>query len=320
MSLSLRAVDRKQVARILGSLASLVLLVYLLAKQGWGDILAAIHRIPTATMIVVLVFLFISRTAISARWYSLLHLADPSIPFREAVRLTLAGLFAANFLPTTVGGDVVRAAGVVRMSSNPVGSTASIVIDRLVGMFGMFMVLPIGLAQLASWLQTAPVGGAFAPASIAIGLAVPGAPRRWRAWIARGRDVVTRFISSFQLWLRRPAVLATALGFTWVHMLCLFGEIWILLRGMGEATSIALIGGLWSLSYFITLIPVSINGLGLRELSVTYIFSQLGGIPMETSLTLALILRTLDLLVSLPGAILIPTLPSNRRDRDQAEA
>ena len=70
-----------------------------------------------------------------------------------------------------------------------------------------------------------------------------------------------------------------------------------------------MIAGLWSLSYFITLIPVSINGLGLREVSVIYIYSEIGGVPVETALTLALILRVLDMLVSLPGAILIPTLP-----------
>ena len=153
MNRFLSKVDRKQVARILGSVLSLVLLLYLLSRQGWDEILLAIRRIPTANMVVVLFLLLISRIAISSRWYTLLRVADPSIPFREAVRLTLAGLFAANFLPTTVGGDVVRAAGVMRMSRNPVASTASIVVDRLVGMFGMFMILPVGVYQLGLWVQ-----------------------------------------------------------------------------------------------------------------------------------------------------------------------
>jgi uncharacterized membrane protein YbhN (UPF0104 family) len=320
MSLSSRRIDRKQLARIFGSVASLVLLLYLLSQQGWGEILAAIRRIPTASMIAVLILLLVSRVAISARWYTLLRVADASIPFREAVRLTLAGLFAANFLPTTVGGDVVRAAGVVRLSTNKVASTASIVVDRLIGMLGMFMVLPIGLAQLGSWLQGAPAAATTVPAPIALALAGLQVPARWRARFGEVRGLLGRFVGSFQLWLRRPIVILTALGFTWVHMLCLFGEIWILLQGMGDPASMTTIAGLWSLSYFITLVPVSINGLGLRELSVTYIFSELGGISLETALTLALILRTLDLLVSLPGAILIPTLPSDRADRGRAGA
>ena len=311
-------IDRKQLGRILGSVLSLLLLVYLLSQQGWGEILAAIRRIPTANMIVVLVLLFISRTAISARWYTLLRVADPNVPFREAVRLTLAGLFAANFLPTTVGGDVVRAAGIVRLSKNPVGSTASIVADRLVGMFGMIMLLPLGISQLAAWVSSQ----ALAPTSLwplTFVLVAQRAPTGWRARVARVRRLLARFVESFQLWLRRPSVLLASLGFTWVHMICLFGEIWVLLAGMGEATSLAVIGGLWSLSYFITLIPVSINGLGLREVSVTYIFSEVGGVPVQTALTLALILRALDMLVSLPGAILIPTLPGRQEPNQVAQ-
>jgi uncharacterized membrane protein YbhN (UPF0104 family) len=224
----------------------------------------------------------------------------------------LVGLFAANFLPTTVGGDVVRAAGVVRLSRNPVASTASIVVDRLVGMAGMFLILPVGLVRLGSWVQS----GAGVGWSVAHGVGAMAAvqlPAAWRSRLSRWRDVLRGFVGSFQLWLRRPAVLVESLGFTWVHMICLFLEIWLLLRGMGSDPAFAMVGGLWSLSYFVTLMPISINGLGLRELSVTYIFSQLGGIPMETALTLALILRTLDLLASLPGAILIPTLPSGPR-------
>ena len=303
-----RKTDRKLLGRIVGSVLSLILLLYLLSQQGWGEILAAIRAIPPATMAAVLVLLFISRLAISARWYTLLRVADNSIPFREAVRLTLAGLFAANFLPTTVGGDVVRAAGVVRLSRNPVASTASIVADRLIGMFGMFIILPVGVSLLTTWLQS-PSGPAASAPALWFALAAAPAPAGWRARVEALRRLLIRFFESFQLWLRRPTALLVSLGFTWLHMVCLFGEIWFLLRGMGETTTMVTIGGLWSLSYFVTLIPISINGLGLREVSVTYIFSELAGIPVQTALTLALILRALDMLVSLPGAILIPTLP-----------
>ena len=152
----------------------------------------------------------------------------------------------------------------------------------------------------------------------ALALTAVQVPAGWRSRLLKVRDVMRGFVGSFQLWLRRPAVLAVSLGFTWFHMLCLFTEIWLLLRGMGGAPVITTVAGLWSLSYFVTLTPISINGLGLRELSVTYIFSELGGIPMQTALTLALILRTLDLLMSLPGAILIPTLPSGPKPEPEA--
>ncbi|HSR46401.1 MAG TPA: lysylphosphatidylglycerol synthase transmembrane domain-containing protein [Anaerolineales bacterium] len=300
--------DRKSVVRLLGTAASLVLLLYLLGQQEWGAILEAVRGISTVTLAAVLALLVVSRLAVSARWYMLLRVADPTFPFTESLRLTLAGLFAANFLPTTIGGDVVRAAGVLALSRNRVGATASIVLDRLVGMAGMMVILPVGLARLGAWLGVSAIPSMTGGTWLVVGGGSMEPAPRWRkawSWLQR---VVRRLGETWRLWVGRPTSIVGALGFTWIHMLCVFMEIWLLLRAMGGGPSVLTIGGLWSLAYFITLIPISINGLGLREVSITYIFSELGAIPMETALTLALILRTLDILITLPGALLIPTI------------
>jgi hypothetical protein len=302
---------RGQIARTLGTLVSIGLLAYLLQRQGWREILEAVQRVPVGSLMIVLVLVVVSRVAVSARWYTLLRTTDGSIRYRESLRLTLAGMFAANFLPTTVGGDVVRAAGVLRISQDRVASAASIVVDRLIGMAGMLMILPIGLARLVAWLQV-PSPGLGLLTVAALGLVgrpdLPG----WHRWLDRGRRGVLRLAETWRTWLRRPSAVLGALGFTWLHMICLFTEIWLLLSGLGEGIGLTTIAGLWSLSYFITLIPVSINGLGLRELSVTYIFSEVGGVSVHGALTLALILRTLDMLVSLPGAFLVSGLITGR--------
>ena len=75
---------------------------------------------------------------------------------------------------------------------------------------------------------------------------------------------------------------------------------------MNDPVPYWLIGGLWSLVYFVTLIPVSINGLGVQEVAITFAFSTLGGASEQSSLTLALLIRTLFILASLPGAIFLP--------------
>jgi hypothetical protein len=313
-----RRVDRQLVVRVVGTLGSLALLVYLLSQQGWDEILAALRRIPGTSLIAVLGLLALSRLAITSRWYSLLHSTDPTIRFRDSLRLTLAGLFSANFLPTTVGGDVVRLAGVLRLSRNRAGSAASIVADRLIGLAGMAMVLPIGLRDLVLWLQAGNLGLGLPTIAMASGGEGAGAPSRWSGWWRRGRRALEKIAGELAMWVRHPRALLLALAFTWIHMLCLFTEIWLLLRGMGQSLSLASVGGLWSLSYFITLMPFSINGLGLREVSVTYIFSELGGVSLESALTLALILRTFDMLVSLPGAMMVSgVVTSDASDRQE---
>jgi hypothetical protein len=68
------------------------------------------------------------------------------------------------------------------------------------------------------------------------------------------------------------------------------------------------VAGLQSLVYIFTLIPISISGWGLQELSISYAFTTLGHVDPAHSLVLALLLRTLYLLVSLPGALFLSSV------------
>lgn len=66
------------------------------------------------------------------------------------------------------------------------------------------------------------------------------------------------------------------------------------------------IAGLWALTYFVTLLPISVNGLGVQELSMTFFFTTFGGITTASGLTIALFMRILPMFASLPGAVFIP--------------
>ncbi len=301
--------------RWIGSLLSLCLLIYLISRQGWDEILASAAKIPISSLVFVMGLMIMSRLAISLRWYSLIRAVDPEFPFLESLRLTLAGLFAANFLPTTVGGDVVRVAGVLRRTQNRMDAATSIAADRLVGLTGMAMLVPLGLFESWGWIQMRVTNGfetarengiySFGVLGLFQAEAVQGFLGRFK-----------RGAVSLVAWLRRPGALFTALGFTWIHQVCLFTNVWLFLHGMDDPLDWWLIAGLWSISYFITLMPFSIGGLGIREISITFIFQEIGGISVETALTLAVLLRALDILASIPGAFFLPTILSTIRNRE----
>ena len=104
----------------------------------------AVRQIPLWRFLLATALVFISRFFVVGRWHVLLRSAEMDIPFSRSVALTFTGLFAANFLPTTIGGDVVRFAGAVEMGYSSTLILASLVADRLIGMAGMAMVLPSG--------------------------------------------------------------------------------------------------------------------------------------------------------------------------------
>ncbi|MDF1499276.1 MAG: lysylphosphatidylglycerol synthase transmembrane domain-containing protein [Anaerolineales bacterium] len=312
MASKTKRVSGGTILRTLGSLISLGLLIYLIARQGWREILASFSEIPVTFLLVAIGLMVISRASISLRWYALIRSVNPDFSYIESLRLTLAGLFAANFLPTTVGGDVVRAAGVLRRSEHRMDAVTSIAADRLVGLLGMAMLVPFGLVETWDWF--------LAQSQRAMN---PGGVHSLSAAGFFGSEIVQRFMArlkrgfySLAAWARRPRALLTALGFTWIHQLCLFTNVWLFLNGMNDPLGWWSIASLWSLSYFITLMPFSIGGLGIRELSITFIYQEIGGISVESALTLAVLLRGLDILASIPGAFFLPTILSTLRSEE----
>jgi hypothetical protein len=93
-------------------------------------------------------------------------------------------------------------------------------------------------------------------------------------------------------------------------MAFMFAAIFVLTSGLGRDVSYWLIAGLWSLTYFVTLIPVSVNGYGVQEFSLTYLLAKLGGLDHAQSVTIAVLIRLLFILASTPGALYLPTVLS----------
>lgn len=302
-----RKVSAYTVIRWVGTFSAIALLVYLLQKQGWGQILEAVRQIGAGRFLIAILLVIVSRLMMVGRWYVLLRSTEERIPFRDTLRLTFAGLFANNFLPSTIGGDVVRLAGAVQAGYDGVVSAASLIVDRLVGMFGMALTLPIGLYQA---ILNPPQFGSIAPQTVPLAAGIlPGSVRKiLDKALKKAKSLLRRLIEAAGMWIRKPRALLASLLFTGLHMACLFGILWVFLSGMNDPVPYWLISGLWSLVYFVTLVPISINGLGVQELAITYAFSTLGGASESSALTMALLIRTLFMLASLPGALFLPAI------------
>jgi len=286
--------------RWFGTILTIGLLIYLLSQQGWAEITYAISKIAWWRFVLAIILVFISRFAVVMRWHVLMSSAGTGITFRQSSRLTFAMLFASNFLPTTIGGDVFRLAGAIRLGFDQAISVASLVVDRLVGMTGMAMAFVFSLPGFIHYYTNPPVAGS---------MAIP--------WLRPLGNKILRFLQELSqtltIWLHKPRSLFHALAFTWVHMLCTFATVWLLLGGMGEEISFWWVMGLWSATYFVTLLPISINGMGVQELAMTYFYVAIGGISASSGLTLALLMRALQMIASLPGAFFIPDIMAGRK-------
>jgi len=286
--------NRRFLLRFGGTLLAIVLIVFLLRGQGWDEIAGAFQQITFSQILLAFALILLSRFCVVTRWYILLRSGKVKISYSDALALTFTGLFSNNFLPTTIGGDVVRLAGSMQMGYDRAVSLASLVADRLIGVFAMIFTLPFGLV---------PAWHVLFPASAASAISMP--PVFLKAW-----DFIKRTLQTFSIWAKDPLALIAALVCTWGHVLCTCLALAVLVSALGAHISFWLIVGLWSISYFVTLIPISINGYGVQELSLTLLFSRVGGISTAVGLTLAVLIRVFYMVASLPGAVYLPAILS----------
>jgi uncharacterized membrane protein YbhN (UPF0104 family) len=193
-------------------------------------------------------------------------------------------------MPTTIGGDVVRLAGAIQLGYDNAICVASLVVDRLIGLVGMALALPLGIGPFVS-LENG-VSQSIAASAL----------------IQKGVDFARRTFESLSIWLKRPTSLLGALLATWGNQAFIYLMIYFLLLGINHHVSYWLVAGLYTVSYFVTLIPISMNGLGVQELSITFLLTQFGGLSPSESATVALLTRLLFIITSLPGAFFLPSI------------
>jgi hypothetical protein len=128
-----------------------------------------------------------------------------------------------------------------------------------------------------------------------------------------------QLLRALRLWLGQPMALAAALAAALMAIVTFLTGVWALAVGLGIPVGFAEVAGVSVLTYFFTLVPLSINGYGLRELAVLTLYVQVGATP-EQATALALLTRAIFLLASLPGALWVgEMLPADwrRRVRDE---
>lgn len=146
----------KILLRVLISLGFLGLLFYLMR----GDIpqIVSTLRNVNRPMAIAMVLLFLSTVLILALRLKLIFaVEDIKINLTETSSLTFVGYFFNNFLPTSVGGDIVKALCASRVTGSPVKSVTSVLMDRIFGLFTFICIPSISLLFIVKTMENSAV-------------------------------------------------------------------------------------------------------------------------------------------------------------------
>jgi len=247
--------------------------------------------------------------------YLLVRTGAPEARFLGVLRAYYIGAFFNNFLPTSIGGDVVKVHRLSRQGVPLAHATASVVVERGAG--GMVLIAAAG-AVAAFWgglferLELAPARwplAAFCAAAFA-GLALVYALwRRWlKGWLESRREgrlagKLYGFIGSFYLFRNNPGVVAWALVLSVVFYAIAAANLTLVCAAIGAPLSAADAAGVTPLSRMPEVLPVSLGGLGVREGALTWCLSRLGPTAAQGA-GAALLLRFINWLHSAVGGLL----------------
>ncbi len=262
----------------------------------------SIRQVPLWVFPCAFLLYFCGIVANAIRWYWLLRTQFSEISFGNVFRILLSGNYASNFLPSTVGGDTVRIVSTSRTTGWAV-SMASVVVDRLINMLAMFVLLPLSwfVFKDADWLVWSAVpaatwrgeNGALAISAIS----VDALWQRAKKWLWKARV-------AFGVWRDRRNVLAGAFLIALAARLSVFTGMLVVARGLGMSVNLLQVVGVGVMTYFFTLLPISLNGFGLREVTMTTLYVQLGA-SWEQASALVVLTRFILLIETLPGAVWI---------------
>src|SRR5690348_213547 len=136
--------------RWLGWGLAVVILVGCLLFIDPAEIAAALRRLSPQELAVLLLLASLDRILVGLRWGVLLRLAGVRLPLARAVRLFYQASFVGVFMPTHLGGDLLRAWWAVREGGAGHPVAASLVMERLLGLLSAANWAVVGAVVLAA--------------------------------------------------------------------------------------------------------------------------------------------------------------------------
>jgi glycosyltransferase 2 family protein len=245
------------------------------------DILSKKTRISWAIAAVVL--FTVSQAALAKRWTTLLSAHSIVISYPQAVRLTFLGLFYNNFMPGSVGGDILKGWYATHhcQRGNKLHAALSVLFDRILGLTGTLILGSVAALSLKEKFILPVKGYDIDIKSIIISIialiafvAIFIASRRVRKYLyikpllekLPGQDKLKKLEQGIRIYRENPKVLIKALLITFAVQTAAITSVWLLtialgLKGITLLHCITIMPIVWVIS---AAVPVP-GGLGVIE-------------------------------------------------------
>ncbi len=322
LMVSMSSSARKQFWFFFRLLVSIALLAWLVLGFNWRETWQAMLKISIGGIVILLLGLLLNRLLAFYRFWVLLRSEGVELSLGTVMRVSFLATFAGNFLPTTVGGDLAKIGWFASKGYSTWRVALWTLFDRLSNMLAVCLLAPFCLLLpfirtystrwLGGWATDfLPVFMLFLLLNLAVGIVLgllpgrnpeygclaspeavepvqesgmlPKARALWKKVLSRRRTFGLLALISYLSIV--PNLLAT----------------WLAAQNLGLQVSLWGVTAIYVVLYFVTLLPVSLNGLGIQEIGTVALYTSLGASPSQAA-ALAILLRFAIWITTLPGA------------------
>ena len=264
---------------------SIMLLAWVVSGVSLGGLLIYFSQLRENAIFTGLMFVIPGAAVLlsALRWRTLLAAIDIVRSVGSLYKAFLVGNFFNQFIPSTVGGDIARAWWIKSSDTSTTNTMMVVAADRLIGLCGI-CVVGLLAAHTQSQMQISRFAGAFLLIMLAglTTVASPTAQAGLRRLFAKTRFLrgqlarLATVLQGINALRTSPGSLAIAFAISVALQAVVIFQFAVISRALGLDISISALAVIVPLVSLVTTLPVSINGIGLREAAFVVIGAPFG--------------------------------------------
>lgn len=296
--------------RILVSLAFIGLLVWFFRKD-LPDVLAVLKNINPFFFGIAVVLNVLVLAVISVRLKKIFSVQGLHLKLGEAIYLTFIGSFFNNFLPTSVGGDLVKAYYATKKSTRKLESFSAVFFDRFFGFLSIGILAFLGVLFLNKDIKDTNLlwGSALFSAIVLSAFIFFLNKRLTKKLFARLLDLpvfregskLRKLYNALNTYKEHKIIIAQLIGISLLAQLIAVVAIYIIIKSLSQEIPFLTLFLIIPLVSVASMMP-SINGLGVREGAFVYFLTEF--ISRESAVAVSILYLAIILIMSFIGGIL----------------
>jgi len=308
--------SRKWILAGIKIMISASLIIFLVSKS---DVSAIWHAMLSANLVlIILSFLLHGVGYFSSvyRWQLLLKAQGYYVSVGYLLRSYAVAMFFNNLLPSTIGGDGYRAYDTSKCNIPKLKALACVVVERFLGMFALmvFAILALSLAtELTTKIENLWFWSFLTFSVMAVGVYMIFFHSGKVPFLRKILDQpVMKFVNkqvmkiteSFAPFRGKTKALSWAMALSLLLQLNVIFHYFLISASLGLSIPFVKFLVIIPLAMFIQMVPISINGIGLRESFYVFFLTKIYGVPIEASLAFSWIAYGMILLLGILGGII----------------